>query len=124
MGTLTYLGDEEIDVPLLRRSVKKGDVIDVPDEILTTPELVWPAGVWDVNGASHEFDENSPENVEKREAAAAEAEKAAADAAAAEPATEPEPEPVVVTAADSPVPLDAPAPAEDTAPAHAADEEK
>lgn len=122
MGTLTYLGDEEIDVPLLRRSVKKGDVIDVPDEILTTPELVWPAGVWDVNGASHEFDENSPENVEKREAAAAEAEKAAADAAAAEPATEPEP--VVVTAADSPVPLDAPAPAEDTAPAHAADEEK
>lgn len=122
MGTLTYLGDEEIDVPLLRRSVKKGDVIDVPDEILTTPELVWPAGVWDVNGASHEFDENSPENVAKREAAAAEAEKAAADAAAVEPATEPEP--VVVTAADSPVPLDAPAPAEDTAPAHAADEEK
>lgn len=124
MGTLTYLGDEEIDVPLLRRSVKKGDVIDVPDEILTTPELVWPAGVWDVNGASHEFDENSPENVAKREAAAAEAEKAAADAAAAEPATEAEPEPVVVTAADSPVPLDAPAPAEDTAPANAADEEK
>jgi cell division septation protein DedD len=113
MGTLTYLGDEEIDVPILRRTVKKGDTFDVADDLLDTPDLVWPAATWQVNGASHAFDLNSPENVAKAESDRV---KAEADAAAAAPAPEAPAavEPVTVSPVDSPVPLDNPAPAAET----------
>lgn len=73
MGTLKNISGEPLDVPPLRRTVQDGEEVEVPDSILTNADLVWPAGLWEVNGGSHEHDLNSPENTAKREGAAQDA---------------------------------------------------
>lgn len=118
MGTLTNITDEDLDPSALRCTVPAGESVEVDDALLTDPGLVWPAAVWEVNGASHEHDPNTPENLAKAAAERLVAEQAAAEAAAeAEQAVESVPLPAVA----EPIQAD---PAANPIPAPPASEEK
>lgn len=95
MGTLKNITDEAKDVPLLSRTVDPGETVEVADAILTDDALVWPAGVWEVNGAPHEHDANAPDTRRT---------KAAAKRAAAEATNQGEP--IVAAPGANPAPAD------------------
>lgn len=116
VGTLKNISGEDLDVASLRRTVAAGETVEVVDELLTSPDLVWPSSTWEVNGGTHEHDPNSPENLAKAEAQRQADEEAAAQVAQEAASVPVEPEPPL--SADpvsnpNPEPLADPAPADE-----------
>lgn len=56
MGTVQNITAADLEVPLINRTVKAGETVDVDDRFLDPAVNLWPAASWLVNGASHEPD--------------------------------------------------------------------
>lgn len=50
MGNVTNISNEDLDVPLLRRTVKAGETADADDALLDPAAFSWAADRWLVNG--------------------------------------------------------------------------